>query len=56
MTDFVASHKHDENAQETLEKLGNKVPPLQTLAAVKGQGLKSVYDIPDPVRKFLEIH
>ena len=56
LTNFIANHKHDKKAQETFEKLKNKVPSLQTLAAVKEKGLKSVYDIPDPVRKFLEMH
>ena len=56
LTDFSASHKQDEVAQKTLVKLKNEVPPLQTQAAIKAKGLESVCDIPDGVKRFLDMH
>ena len=56
VTDFVVTNEENEEGQSLLKVLKSEVPPLQTLAAIKGKSLMSFGCIPDSLKEFVELH
>ena len=56
MTNFVMANEDNEEGLSLLEMLKSEVPPLQTLAAIKGKTVRHHLRIPDNLKQFIELH
>ena len=56
VANFVMANEDNEEGQSILDMLKGKVPPLQTLAAMKVKTVKPYRSIPDSLKQFIELH